>query len=153
MVRWFVVALLLCVHLPTANGRVAERSAGKGEFPALQLLPPGSVVRGISLPRYKNHCVTALLRADLLEIVSRHEARMEKIHTTLYHENGEITNMWMPGARYNFRTQMLSVRKAPVSMQNPRYHAQGTGLLFHSATHRGVLTGPVKTLIHSTAAQ
>ncbi len=148
----FFVALFLCALLSVANGQVAEHTAGKGEFPALQLLPPGSVVRGISLPRYENHCVTALLRADFLEIVSRHEARMEKIHTILYHQNGETTHLRMPGARYNFRTQMLSARRDPVLMQNPRYKVQATGLLFHSATRRGVLTGPVRTLIFSDAA-
>ncbi len=151
MVSRLIVALLVCVCLSVANGQVAERTAGRGEFPALQLLPPGSVVRGISLPRYEGHRVTALLRADLLEVISRYEVRMKKIHTTLYHEKGETTNLRMPGARYNFRTQMLSARTGPVSMQNPRYNAQAAGLLFHSATRRGVLTGPVKTLIYPAA--
>ncbi len=152
MVRRLIAALLLCVLLPTARGQVAERTAGRGEFPALQLLPPGSVVHGISLPRYENHRVSALLMAEKLEILSRYEARIDKIHIMLYHENGEITSLKMPGARYNFRSDLFNAPAGPVLMQHPRYDAQAAGLLFYSATHRGVLTGPVKTVIRHVAA-
>lgn len=151
MLRRFIAALLLCALLPAARGQVAERTAGRGEFPALQLLPPGSVVHGISLPRYENHRVSALLMAEKLEVISRYEARVEKIHTMLYHENGEITSLKMPGALYNFRTETLNARVGPVFMQHPRYEAQAAGLLFHSAMRRGVLTGPVKTVIRHVA--
>ena len=56
-----LIVLLVLAVLPLSMGQVAERTAGEDEFPALQLLPPGSVVEGISLPRYEEHRVTAFL--------------------------------------------------------------------------------------------
>lgn len=152
LMTWrFLLPLLSIVLLDPARAGVAEQTAGAGEFPALQLLPPGSVVRGISLPRYENHRVTATLTADCLEILSRHEARMKNICSVLYGANEETTQVKMPGARYNFRTELLSSRKGPVQLIHPRYRVQASGIILHSASHCGVLTGPVRTILRHSA--
>ncbi len=150
MGRRFFFSLLILFLLSPSWAQVAERTAGEGEFPALQLLPPGSVVHGISLPRYEDHRVTAMLKADLLEVLSRHEARLENIHSVLYGEDGESTRLNLPGARYNFRTALLSSRTGPVELIHPRYNARASGVIFHSVSHRGVLTGPVHTVIRNS---
>ncbi len=141
--------LLLIAALSEVRGAVAERTSAPEEFPALQLLPPGSIVRGISLPRYENHRVTSLLTADLMEVLSRYETRMENIQTLLYGESGETTRVRMANAHYNFRTQLLSSRNNIVTLSHPRYNVRAHGGILHNGTRRGVLIGPVHTVIRS----
>lgn len=142
--------MLLAATLSGVRGAVAERTSGPGEFPALQLLPPGSIVRGISLPRYERHRVTSLLTADMMEVLSRFEARMENIQTLLYGESGETTRVRMENAHYNFRTQLLTSRNNIVTLSHPRYNVRAHGGILHNGTRRGVLHGPVHTVIRST---
>ncbi len=145
-----LTALMLSAALLSGvRGAVAERTSAPEEFPALQLLPPGSIVRGISLPRYENHRVTSLLTADMMEVLSRYEARMENIQTLLYGESGDITRVRMANAHYNFRTQLLTSRNNIVTLVHPRYNVRAHGGILHNGTRRGVLTGPVNTVIRS----
>ena len=66
MKRCLITLCALTALTSTAVGEVPVDDLVGNEFPGLQLLPPGSKVRGISLPRYENHRVSALLMTELL---------------------------------------------------------------------------------------
>lgn len=143
--------LLLLPLLMTAmplSAQVTDRTAGKDEFPALQLLPPGSKVKGISLPRYQNHRVTAHIIAGLLEICTRHLVQMNSIRTLLYGEDDEATEVNLEKADYDFSTSIMT-SDAPVSVMNPRFSASGTSVIFNTATQQGLLRGPVHTTLNT----
>lgn len=138
---------LMLLTAPLLPGQKADRTAGEGEFPALQLLPPGSEVKGISLPRYTNHRVTAHIMADLLRVLSRFEVHMSGIRTMLFSEEGEITTVTMAEADYDFRTSVMRTTGS-ASVENPRFSAKGSGVMLQSNTRRGVLLGPVHTTLN-----
>lgn len=133
---------------PMLPGQVADRTAGKDEFPALQLLPPGSKVHGISLPRYQDHRVTAHIIADLLEICTRQLVKMDAIRTALYGENNEITYVELEAADYNFGTSVM-ISDRPASVNNPRFSARGAAATFNTATQQGIMKGPVYTTLNT----
>lgn len=144
------IALLLCSAISLAMGQMPDRTAGKGEFPALQLLPPGSVVKGISLPRYEKHRVSALIMADELEIISRQVVKLKGIVTALYGENDETTTVRLTAAEYHFGTALMS-SEGKVSLSNPRLTAQGEAVYFNSDRQQGMLRGPVITTLNTDA--
>ena len=148
MLRGLIILLLL-LAAPLLPGQMADRTAGKDEFPALQLLPPGSKVHGISLPRYQDHRVTAHIIADLLEVRTRQLVLMTAIRTVLYGETGETTYVELEKADYNFGTSVM-ISEAPASVTNPRFTAQGKAVIFNTTTQRGLLKGPVFTTLNTS---
>ena len=146
------ILLLILATLPLSEGKVAERTAGEDEFPALQLLPPGSVVEGISLPRYEQHRVTALITAKKMMVISRREVRMNGIRSFLYApDGGETTCVQLTEAKYDFRTKLMHSLAPPVALLHPRYTVRGSSVVFSNATHCGLVKGPVSTTFRLNA--
>ena len=142
-----LLPLLLVLAASQLPGQV-DRTAGQGEFPGLQLLPAGSEVKGISLPRYREHRVSAHIMADLLKVLTRHVVLMTGIRTVLYGEGGEETTVLMDKAHYDFRTSVMN-SDSPGSIHNPRFSARGSAITFNSETRTGVLKGPVYTTLNT----
>lgn len=121
-------------------------AVAKGDFPGLQLLPPGSVVEGISLPRYANHRVTSQVRAGVLRVLNRREVELRDIDISLYAENGGVTRLHTEAAVYDF-TRLRALTRGGTTMTDPRFSASGSGVVFNAEVRRGLLIGPVKTTL------
>ncbi len=143
-----IPALVLTLAAPLASAQMGADTVGKGEFPALQLLPPGSVVKGISLPRYVGSRVASLFRASELEILSRSDIRLSGIEAELYAETGEITRISVPQVHYSFRTEQAG-GEGETSVSDPRFTARGKGVIFSSTRQCGLLRGPVHTTVNT----
>lgn len=146
----FAILCTLAALVPYTWGQVPKSSVAEHEFPGLQLLPPGSKVKGISLPRYENHRVSALLIAKLMEIATRSEVKFTGIKAELYAENGEVTTVTCEQAAYDFRTSIVTSDTEP-EVESPRFSARGTGVTFSTADKIGVLRGPVHTVVKNSA--
>lgn len=133
-----------------ADGAGSADAVGKGEFPGLQLLPPGSVVEDITLPRYEDHRVTALLQAKRLCILSRQEIELQGIRASLFNEDGTATEIRAEAARYNFTTKHAASAGA-VEVRDARFSACGSQLHFDTESKRGILLGPVRTSLSTSA--
>lgn len=120
------------------------------EFPALQLLPEGSVVKGIVLPRYENHRVSTLMIADHLRVDSRTMVSMKNIRAELYSNSGEITSVICGEAQYDFSTSRLTADENS-AIKDPRFSAKGAGVTFSIRTRLGLLKGPVRTTFSTSA--
>ena len=141
----FCLALLA----PLAHAQLGTDTVGKGEFPALQLLPPGSVVKAISLPRYVNHRVVSLFRATELKVLTRSEVQLSGISAEMYSPTGETTTVSTPMVHYSFRTEKAEGEGDTV-VTDPRFTAKGKGVVFSATRQCGLLRGPVYTTV-STA--
>ncbi|MBQ2813377.1 MAG: hypothetical protein IJE66_04470 [Akkermansia sp.] len=139
-------ALLVSSH---ALGQLPSDAVGPGEFPGLQLLPPGSVIEGISIPRYDKHRVTALFKADEMKVANRSVVELKKIVATMYSSGGVATVISTPGAEYSFATK-LAFTRGEVDIKDPRFTAKGSKVLYHSGVQRGILVGPVHTTISAS---
>ncbi len=151
-----ISALALLAALPLlctpSWGQLGGGTVGKGEFPGLQLLPPGSVVKGISLPRYENHRVTALMRATEMTVRTRSELQLAELAAELYSPSGETTRITTTKADYNFSTEMAE-SKMQTQVTDPRFTARGSGVTFCTSRNHGLLRGPVRTTIPAAKAR
>ncbi len=143
-----IPALTLALLAPLVHAQVGADAVSKGEFPALQLLPPGSVVKDISLPRYVGPRVTSLFRACELRILSRADMQLSDIEAELYSESGEITRIIAPQVHYSFRTEQAS-GDGETRVTDPRFTASGGGIIFSSTLQCGLLRGPVHTTVNT----
>lgn len=148
-----VKSLLTCLALfalcSLAGAQDPKEPVVSGEFPGLQLLPPGSEIKGISLPRYEKHRVTTLLRAGALRVLSRTQAELTDIDLCLYAEDGTQLHVFTPGAVYDFTT-LRAATKGEVRVEEPRFSAQGKNVVFNTELKRGMLVGPVRTTISAS---
>ena len=116
------------------------------EFPALQFLPPGSVIEGISIPRYENHKVSALLISDRLIVKDRKTVLLEKLTASLYGEDKNQTDIQTESVTYNFATKKAHTT-GETRLKDPRFTARGKGVIFNTSTSKGFLYGPVITTV------
>lgn len=136
--------------LAPAWGQVPTDSVGQGDFPALQLLPPGSVIKGISLPRYEKHRVSALLTAKEMEVKTRSVVRLQSIRASLYAASGETTTVCCQTAHYDFKSDEVRSDTA-VEVRHPLFTALGQSAQFNTTSGVGMLYGPVRTTISAGA--
>ena len=141
--------VLILALLPLALGQGGANPANSSQFPGLNLLPTGSVIRNISLPRYEGHRVSSLLLADSLQIVSPHLVTLRGVRSSLFAITGQVTVIELEQAEYNFETEMLSSDKS-VRLTDPRFRADGAAAVFSNPRGQGLVRGPVHTLIHAT---
>lgn len=139
---------LFCALSATLGAQSANVNRAEDEFPGLQLLPPGSVVKGLSLPRYENHRVVALLQADELKVISRREIALTAIHAAMYAEDGEITTVNCKEAGYDFKKKAV-VAESAAAVKHPNFSASGEGVIFSTAGRMGYIKGPVRTTIRT----
>ncbi len=141
--------LSLALLSPIAHAQLGADTVGKGEFPALQLLPPGSIVKDISLPRYEGPRVASLFRATELKILSRSEIQLSGITAELYSETGEITRIAAPQVHYSFLSE-LARGEGHTNVTDPRFTASGSAVIFSSNLQCGLLRGPVHTTVNTS---
>lgn len=139
---------LFCALSSMLGAQSANVNRAEDEFPGLQLLPPGSVVKGLSLPRYENHRVSALLQADELRVISRQEISLTDILADLYAENGDVTSVRCKVAGYNFKKKAVETQ-ADAEVKHPNFSAKGQGVIFSTARRIGYIKGPVRTTIRT----
>lgn len=116
------------------------------EFPALQFLPVGSIVRGIVIPRYSEHRAVAKLCADEMLVATRSTVQLKRISATLYAPDKQNTRLDSEEARYSFKTDEV-IADGDTSVHDPRFRAQGTAAVYSTGKGRGILHGPVHTTI------
>lgn len=135
--------LLLPLH---CWGQQRTDAVVEDEFPALQFLPAGSVVEGISIPRYEDHRVSALLLADKLIVKSRKTVILENLTASLYGTDKTQTDISAGDISYNFATKMGRTT-GTAQVTDPRFSAKGQGVVFSTGTNKGFLRGPVVTTV------
>ncbi len=136
--------------LPPLWGADPADDVGQKEFPGLQLLPEGSVVKGIILPRYEKHRVSALVMSDELRVDSRTQVSMQNIRAELYAASGEITSVICGSAQYDFSNSRITTDQS-AAVKDPRFSAKGSGVTFSTRTQLGLLRGPVRTTFASSS--
>ncbi len=150
MKHFLATVCALAALAPTVVGQVPQDDISQHEFPGLQLLPAGSKVSGISMTRYEQHRVSALLISELMEIVTRSEVNFTGIQAHLYAKNGEVTTVTCPEAEYSFRTSAVKSNET-TTVDNTRISATGTGVIFCTSSNMGFLKGPVRTVVKNSA--
>lgn len=154
--RQIITAIASIGLLAPAMGLVPKDAAGPGEFPGLQLLPVGSIIKGIVLPRYEDHRVTAILKAEYMKVVSRSVVELKNVAATLISSNGIRTIITTSGVEYSFATSRAFTKntfdeekgddsQTSVKVVDPRFTIDGGQVLYCTEKQRGILIGPIRT--------
>lgn len=127
-----------------------QAAKAKPAFPTLDILPEGSILRRVRLPRYdKDFNPTSLLSADKLTVLDRARIEGEGINIELYGKDGSVqAQTKMRHAIYNQTDSSLRATEA-IYIKGKNYLASGTGLIFDWTTKRGFLLGPASTLFQT----
>lgn len=143
-----VVILSLASDL-LAEGEQEKENQTKSSFPTLDILPEGSILQRVKLPRYdKDFNAISLLKADKLTVLSDQKIDGENISIELYNKDGTTqAHTDMRHAVYNQQTSSLHATQS-IHIRGEGFQASGTGLIFNwKPTHHGFLSGPAFTEI------
>ena len=145
-----LLTILSLTLLPLqSQGQQGADAVANDEFPALQFLPVGTVVEKISIPRYENHRVSAMLMSDRLIIKDKKTVVLEELKASLYGKGKEQTDISTASVIYSFATKMAKTT-GEAKVKDPRFTARGKGVIFNTATSKGFLHGPVITTVSAT---
>lgn len=111
------------------------------------LLPDGSILKGVSLPSYDRSLKkTSSVQADELVIVNEGRINATNLLIEMYDDKGlSDTRIAMKKARFLPPKKML-ISDEPVSIVSNKLTADGAGLVFDTGRTRGFLRGPVKAV-------
>ncbi len=144
-------AILLAPSILVANAAPAAKEGrnSTNAFPGLPLMPAGSVVQGIVLPRYEDGRVVSLIKIATLKVLSVSLLSVEDLVAALYDESGNMTKIITPKGYIDFADNLVRSEGA-ITMEDPRFKVSGQCLHFNTLRKVGVLRGPVRTVLSST---
>lgn len=118
--------------------------------PAVSLLPDGSQLHRVMLPRYdEERRLSAVLKADLMTLVSRDVIAGENVAIEFFNaDRSRGGNMEMKSATFDQSNGLLETGD-PVRLESGRILVDGTGLIYRHDQGKGFLTGPATTLIRA----
>jgi len=145
-----IVTLALCSSsqplLAESNTDEKDGDSVKGAFPTLDILPEGSILRRVRLPRYDEGFVPiSLLTAETMTVLDKDRIDGLGITIHLYAKDGSIdARTKMRHAIYNQKLSTLHASEA-IFIEGRSYLANGTGMVFDWKSNRGFLLGPAIT--------
>ncbi len=149
--RQLILAGLL-LFVSRSPAQLPGAKSAPGEFPAISMMPPGTVLEGIKLPRYEGARVTSLIQAKIMRVLTRNEVDLDGLFAELYDERGFTTTLQSPKGHYDFRSgDVRSSGRTDVS--DTRFRAQGQHLYYSTTAQRGHLRGPVRTILSLNKTQ
>lgn len=151
VVAGLVATLSLPATLADEDSDKDKKDKPRGAFPTLNILPEGSILRRVRLPRYdKDFNPISLLEADQLTVLDSHRIEAEGVTVELYENDGSVqASTKMRRAIYDQKKSTLHAKEA-IYVKGKSYLASGSGLIFHWETKQGFLMGPVSTLFQIT---
>jgi hypothetical protein len=134
----------VCPLLPAA----AQDVARKKDFSAMSVLPDGSQLHDVILPRYdENRVLTAVLKAGVITLVNGREMTGGDVAVRFFNpdrsERGQID---LVSATFDRERNFLRSDR-PVKLRSERLDARGAGLFYDIGSGEGFLMGPAVTTI------
>lgn len=154
MSAWRRQALLLALGASVVqaepDGTAAEEAVPERKLPAVSLLPAGSVLRNVMIPRYdQQRKLSAVLRTGVMTIVDPHTLEGEQVSLDLYHpDRTRRARIDLVKAHFDQRKGTLDARE-PVAIASENFSAHGAGLIYTYEKARGFLLGPVNTRFYA----
>ncbi len=140
----FSIPLFLLLAQPLLG---AEPSTDGSKSP-IALLPEGSVLKGVLLPRYdEDRRLVGDLKAETLTLINEENIRGENIRIRFFKPDRTLRGkIDLTRARFNQITSNLYADE-PVEMHSDRLYARGSGLAYGFEGGEGFLRGPAVTWI------
>jgi len=146
-------ALLLLLAPALLMARDAHPAdPSKPKIPVASLLPPGSILSGVLLPRYdENHRLVGLLHAKSMALVSAEIIDAEAVSIELFNpDRSPRGRLYLTKARFDQMTGTLRGDHS-VTLRFDGISAIGSGLVYEINQAQGFLMGPTTTRIQAPA--
>lgn len=148
MHRFLTAVILLSPALHAADG--IEGGSEKKKESAFEgitkLLPPGSELQGVILPRYdENRRLTGTVKTKVMRLVDADTMSGEEIRIEFFNDDrtksgrAELVDALLHSDRGMIESW------SPVSLDSDGLHARGSGLILDFGKSEGVLLGPLRT--------
>ena len=144
--RRILTVLALVVPAATLAGEVLATPPPVKEIPAFGLLPDGSELKNVILPRYdENRRLDSVMSAKAMTIVSAGEIAGDTVSVLFYNsDQTQRGRVDFVKAVFNQQKGLLTTKK-PVHLQSDRMSTRGGGLYYSIAESKGFMLGPVTT--------
>jgi hypothetical protein len=142
-----LLALTTAVH--AADGPKA-RDAEPKKLSATSLLPDGSELKGVMIPRHdENHHLVGSLKADVITLVNDTMIAGKQVFIDFYNLDGSSRgHIELPKATFNQQKGLLQSNDN-VTIHSQQFQARGSGVHYAIQKGDGFLTGPGTTWIES----
>ena len=146
--RAILPALLLLAPAAPAAEKAAVPQVPKNKATAISLLPNGSELEGVMLPRYDSeHRLSGVLKSRKMTLVTDELIAGENVTIGFFNPDGsQRGQVDLLKALFNQSKGLLEARES-VTIRTDRILAQGTRLVYAFAQGEGFLTGPASTRI------
>lgn len=146
---FILIPALLLAQEPSATLVIPKK-----KLPAVGLLPDGSQLRGVVLPRYDEHRnLVGVLKAEAMTLVNDEQVAGKKIVIEFFNLDhssrgrAELQNATL------YQMKSLLEAKEPIVIGENRIVTCGTGLIYAFDKGEGFIFGPVTTIIHQLPAK
>jgi hypothetical protein len=141
-----LLSILLIPSLLMAEETVMPALAQDRSLPAVSLLPVGSILTKVLIPRYdRNKKLTAVLRSEEMEVVDNQTVKGKGVRLEFYHpDRTQRARIDLETASFDQKKGILESRK-PVDIVSTDFTARGSGLTYAQKQSQGFLIGPVQT--------
>lgn len=138
--------------LPALHAADQETPAKKKKMSAVSLLPDGSELQGVTLPRYdENRRLTGVLKAKAMTLVNEQTIAGETIAIEFYNPDRSLRGrMDLVKALFDQSKGTLEAME-PISLRSDQINVEGAGLVYDFEQGEGFLLGPAKTWIKKDA--
>jgi hypothetical protein len=138
-----VISLLTAVH-----GGAEPYDPKKTQFPATALLPIGSELIGVQLPRYdENRQQIGLVKIALTKIISEDQVDAKTLSIEFFNPDRSPKASINLAAATFYRQRAMVVAKEPVVIKSELMTTHGSGLHYSLNGGKGFITGPVTTTL------
>ena len=146
MPRFLTALFFLTPTLLLGQGLIAKKS----KLPAISLLPNGSQLKGVMLPRYDElQKLTSVLKADSMTLVNAEQIAGSNVTLELYNpDQSQRGRVELKNAIF-YQAKGLIKAKENVYIKSDRLTAQGSGLIYSYTNGEGFLLGPATTTIQN----
>jgi len=129
-------------------GKETAEDSNAQPIPAISLLPDGSVLEKVMLPRYdSNRKLTSVLRCDEMTLVSSDIITGKNVSIESFNPDRTVkAHLELANAFYDQAESILKANET-VTIVSERLTAKGTGLIYSLDQQKGFLKGPVTTTL------
>jgi len=138
---------LLCSSVLAEEVEVVNKEGSV--LPALKVLPAGSVLSGVRIPRYnKDYTPASMLEAKQLKIISKRQIQGSSVDLKLYDANGEIkASTHLNAIDYDQATELIT-SKETFTFSAAQFQTTSQGLILDWQNNRGFFLGKNHTIVY-----
>lgn len=153
----FLAILALTIPVHQAAGKTedakSDASGTKPRIPIISMLPDGSQLKRVMLPRYdENHKLVAVLKADAMTLVNPEQVAGRIVSFEMYNPDQSLRGRAdLQQATYYQKAGLLDSRQ-PVQIHSDRMDATGSGIYYLLDSGKGFMRGPATTTLFQLQA-